>query len=185
VQRSQLLMKRRSLRGVKKATFPKGYALRPYQDGDAAHWARIISRAFRTQCPPSVFWREIANQKLFRPERVLFLLHQGKPVGTATAWARPEFGSRAGYVHMVALLPEYTGKRLGKKLTTAVLWYFTEHGLTSAFLHTDDHRLPAIRIYLELDFEPVVESEDVRKRWAEVFRDLKRPDLSHRYCGEE
>ena len=185
MHRFQLLMKRRTLRDVKKPRCPKGYSLRTYQDGDDVHWARIIAKAFRTQCPPSVFWREIANQKLFRPERVFFLLHEGKPVGTATAWSKPEFGSRAGYVHMVALLPEYTGKGLGKKLTTAVLWYFTENRLSSAFLHTDDHRLPAIRIYLELDFEPVIGNEDDRNRWLEVFRDLKRPDLSHRYCGEE
>ncbi len=185
MQRPQLLMKRRNLEGLDKPVLPRGYSLRTYQDGDDTHWANIISRAFRTECSATVFKREIAEQRAFQPERVFFLLHRGQPVGTATAWFKPDFGPRSGYLHMVALLPEHTGKGLGRILSSAVLSFFKEHGLSCAFLHTDDERLPAIRTYLELGFEPVIETEDARRRWLEVFRELRRPDLSHRYCREE
>jgi len=185
VRRPQLLMKRRTLEGVEPPAICKRYTLRTYRAGDAAHWARIISAAFRTECSASVFRREIAGQDAFRPEGLFFVLYQGEPVGTATAWSKPELGPQEGYVHMVAVVPQHTGKGLGKVLTAAVLAYLKEQGFRSAFLHTDDERLAAIKTYLELGFEPVVESEGVRRRWVEVFRGLKRPDLSHKYCREE
>ncbi len=185
MRESQLLMKRPHLEGLRKLSVPKGYALRTYREGDGTHWARIISSAFQTECSPGVFTKEIASQPAFRPEGVFFLLHKGQPVGTATAWSKPELGRHAGYVHMVAVVPEHMGKGLGKTLTTAVLMYFKEKGLKSAFLHTDDQRLAAIKTYLSLGFEPVIQGEEVLRRWVEIFRRLKRPDLSHRYCGEE
>ncbi len=185
VQQLQLLMKRGRLEGVGQPTLPKGYSLRTFRPGDERHWARIISRAFETECPISVFGREIARHDAFSPDGLFFLTYRGHPVGTATAWSKPELGARSGYVHMVALVPEHTRKGLGKVLTAAVLNYFKEHGLRSAFLHTDEHRLAAIKTYIEMGFEPVIRREDVRRRWLEVLRSLRRPDLAHRYCGEE
>ncbi len=181
----QLLMKRRHLDGMRKQAIPKGYSLRTYREGDERYWARIISRAFGTECSASVFAREIAEKEAFRPERVFFLTHKGEPVGTATAWTKPELGRLSGYVHMVAIVPEHTRKGLGKVLTWTVLSYFKKEGFGSAFLHTDEHRLAAIKTYLELGFEPVIREEDARRRWLEVFRALRRPELAHRYCGEE
>jgi mycothiol synthase len=185
VRRPQLLMKRRDLEGIDKPQLPKGYSVRTYQEGDGSHWARIISGAFGTECTPAVFRREIAEQGEFCPEAVFFVVYKGEPVGTATAWSRPELGPLSGYVHMLAVERGHTGKGLGKALTAVVLTFFRNRGLRSAHLHTDDHRLPAIRLYLELGFEPVIEGELTRCRWVDVFRRLKRPDLSHRYCGEE
>lgn len=185
MRETQLLMKRRRLERIGKLSLPKGYSLRTYREGDERHWARIISRAFETECSAGVFAREIAEQEDFRPERVFFLTYRGHPVGTATAWTKPELGRLSGYVHMVAIIPEHTRKGLGKVLTAAVLTYFKEHGLRSAFLHTDEHRLAAVKTYLELGFDPVVRGEKIRRRWLEVLRSLRRPDLAHRYCGEE
>jgi mycothiol synthase len=180
-----LLMKRKNLEGIGKPLLPKGYALRSYRRGDETHWARIISRAFETECAASVFATEIAAKRCFDPKRIFFLTYKGEPVGTAIAWTRPELGKRSGYVHMVAVVPEHTRKGFGKVLTTAVLGYFRDHQLRSAFLHTDGQRLAAIKTYLELGFEPVIEDEDIRRRWVEVFRALGRPELGHRYCGQE
>lgn len=181
----KLLMKRRTLEGLRRLSPPKGYVLRTYEQTDDHAWARIVARAFQTECSASVFRKEIAEQELFSPERVFFIVHEGQPVGTATAWWRPEFGAEAGYLHMVGVVPEHTGRGLGKVLASAVLRFFEQQGLETAFLHTDDERLAAVKTYLELGFEPVVEDEEVRRRWVEVFRGLRRPDLSHRYCGEE
>jgi mycothiol synthase len=185
VRERQLLMKRRDLEGMRKQAIPKGYSMRTYREGDEKHWARIISGAFGTECSADVFGREIAEHEAFRGERVFFLTHKGKPVGTATAWIKPELGPLCGYVHMVAIVPEHTRKGLGKVLTGAVLAYFKKEGFGSAFLHTDEHRLAAIKTYLDMGFEPVIRDEGVRRRWLEVFRALRRPELAHRYCGEE
>ncbi len=185
VEEPRLLMTRRHLKAITKLSLPKGYALRTYQPGDDAHWARIIASAFQTECSASVFQKEIAEKAAFRPERVLFLTYGNMPVGTATAWLKEKFGSGAGYVHMVAITPEHTRKGLGKVLTAAVLRYFQRHGLRAAFLHTQRTRLAAIKTYLELGFEPVVGDERARSIWQDVFRVLGRPDLAHRFCGQE
>jgi mycothiol synthase len=182
---SRLLMTRRHLKAIGKLSLPKGYALRTYQPGDDAHWARIIASAFQTECSASVFQKEIAQNAAFRAERVLFLTYGNMPIGTATAWLKEEFGSGAGYVHMVAIIPEHTRKGLGKALTAAVLRHFQRHGLRAAFLHTEGSRLAAIKTYLELGFEPVIEDQRGRSTWQDVFRVLGRPDLAHRFCGQE
>lgn len=184
-QPTQLTMTRPHLGGIMKLSIPRGYSLRTYEPGDDAHWARIISSAFKTECTATVFWREIADREPFLPERVFFLTYQGKPIGTATAWVKPQFGAAAGYVHMVAVVPEHTRKGLGKVLTTAVLGYFKKEGRRSAFLHTEGHRFPAIKTYLELGFEPVVTDEEVRRVWLDVLRALRKPALAHKYCGQE
>jgi mycothiol synthase len=178
-------MKKRHLEGLGKVNPPRGYSLRTYEDGDDAHWAGIVSRAFGWEVSPVIFRREIAEREAFRPDRVFFLVYRGEPIGTAITWSKPELGPRAGYVHMVAVLPEHTGKGLGKVLALAVLRQLKRLGFRSAFLQTDDEWLAAIKTYLELGFEPVIEEESVRRRWVEVFQGLKRPDLSHRYCREE
>jgi mycothiol synthase len=86
---------------------------------------------------------------------------------------------------MVAVMPEHAGKGLGKVLTAAVLRYFKRQNLGSAYLHTDEQRLAAIRTYLEMGFEPVPTNEETRGIWADVLESLGRPELAHRYCGGE
>jgi mycothiol synthase len=54
----------------------------------------------------------------------------------------------------------------------AVLHHFRESGCTGAVLETDDHRLPAIRLYLSLGFLPQMVAPDHPERWRAVFQAL-------------
>ena len=70
---------------------------------------------------------------------------------------------------MVAVRPAHRGRRLGYWVCLAALRRMAAEGLHRAVLRTDDFRIPAIRTYLRLGFEPVVVHENQRARWRAVF----------------
>jgi mycothiol synthase len=69
-------------------------------------------------------------------------------------------------------MPEHQGKQLGLVLVLHVLDYFKKKGFREAILDTDDFRLPAIRTYLKLGFEPVYIGENHRRRWELIMHKL-------------
>ena len=95
----------------------------------------------------------------------------GKPVATATARVDTVNFPGEGYVHWVATHPDSQRQGLGNILMHRVLQTFADLGLPSAVLETDDHRLPAIRLYLALGFEPVIWHESHAERW-EIVRHM-------------
>lgn len=75
---------------------------------------------------------------------------------------------------MVCVRPEHRGHRLGYWLTLATLHYFRDHGFQQAILDTDDFRLPAIREYLDLGFEPEYTHPSHTERWERIRAELQR-----------
>ena len=59
---------------------------------------------------------------------------------------------------------------LGRALVIGVLALAQQAGCRDALLHTESDRLPAIALYLQLGFEPVVTTEAERELWAQVIR---------------
>jgi len=68
--------------------------------------------------------------------------------------------------------PGHQGKGLGHVLVLHVLDYFRKKGFREAILDTDDFRLPAIKTYLKLGFDPVHIGENHRRRWEIVKHKL-------------
>lgn len=94
-------------------------------------------------------------------------------LATASARIDPVHFPGAGYLHWVAVAPEWRGKRLGVAICLRVLNRFRELGFTSAVLETDDHRLPAIRMYLGMGFRPVYRHPADESRWLQVMNALQ------------
>ena len=92
-------------------------------------------------------------------------------VGTATAWESSERRGH-GMVHYVAVLPKHRGKRLGFMLVARVLQLLERMGYPDVWLSTDDFRLAAIRVYLELGFEPASAHPSHKERWEIVRHKL-------------
>jgi len=169
---SQLRMIRPNLDELPKIQIPKGYAIRTYEPGDEVHWAEIINASFGGKRSAEDTRKEIMDKPHFAPERLFFATYQGKPVGTACAWREPPDETEVGYVHMVGVVPEHQGYRLGRLVSLCVLYSFKEQGLSRAILDTDDHRLPAIKTYLNLGFRPLYREDSHRKRWKAVLEKL-------------
>ena len=110
----QLRMVRPNLKDLQNLELPPGYGLRTFQEGDEVHWVNIISDSFggrkRTEQDTH---HEITGRDVFVPDRLYFVTHQDVPVGTACAWRQSVDEKDVGYVHMVGVLGEHTGQKLG------------------------------------------------------------------------
>jgi GNAT superfamily N-acetyltransferase len=189
-------MTRVNLDGLPEFTLPPGFALRWYQQGDEAHWLRIHLVADRlNQITPELFQKEFAvDQDRGLPtaagrerqsgmssairtlgERQCYLLApHGEVIGTGTAWFNDDFeGARWGRVHWVAILPEFQGQGLGKALMSVICQRLRELGHRRAYLTTSTARIPAIRLYSQFGFEPLVRNEEEAAVWRALQPHLK------------
>ena len=170
---SQLTMHIRSLTGLPQLQVPGPYVLRPYQVGDEISAAECLSAAFgETWTAERVLAELAANEKTWT---MLVILNGDQVVATATARASDNSGE--GYVHWVAAHPDHAGKQLGYWATLAVLHEFVANGASRGILTTDDPRLPAIKTYLRLGFEPAILDETHPGRWEQVFTNLGQESM--------
>ena len=168
-QMPMLCMVRPDLQNLEPLQFPDGYSLRCFAAGDDAAWEAIIAESFGREDNPDRFDARMRTDPAFMPERVLFIVWEGEPVATASAWHMAKYGPETGYIHMVGVRPGHQGRRLGYLINLAALHRFVSEGRTRALLETDDYRLPAIKTYLNLGFEPLLVHENQRERWRKVF----------------
>lgn len=168
----QLVMLRPRLDDLPPLELPDGASLRTFVEGDELHWRRIIRASFGWEWTADDFARRMRGQPPFRPERVLFVCWHGEPVGTATVWRQDHWGDHSAVLHMVGVLPEATGRRLGRLVSLACLHRMRDEGFRQATLQTDDFRLPAVRTYLNLGFRPLLVHDNQRERWPSVLRQV-------------
>lgn len=167
----QLVMELQSLENLPEISLPTGFSVATLQKGFESSWESIIEATFKKNLS---FQKEIAENKIFTPDRVLFACCGNIPVGTATAWYKDTFPADTGYLHMVGVLPEYSGKALGLNISLAALHMLKRHGYSKAVLQTDDFRLAAIKSYLRLGFKPVYNCENAEERWSEIYNLLNQ-----------
>lgn len=80
------------------------------------------------------------------------------------------FGGELGWV---AADPDHKGKRLGLAVSAAATRRFLACGYTEIYLKTDDFRLPAIKTYLRLGYEPLPFCDGMSERWEQVRKKLR------------
>ena len=156
---------------------PEGYTIRNYQSGDEEAWGKIMSEAFNPYWNSRKFLTFYKPHFGFSPERVVFVCYNDKPVGSACAFKWPGLPARQGYIHMVGVMKQHCGKRLGYWLCAACLKVFKEQGFDSVMLQTEDFRVPAIKHYLRFGFCPSLIKEEQREIWAGIFRQIGQENL--------
>ncbi|MDX1932442.1 MAG: GNAT family N-acetyltransferase [Capsulimonadales bacterium] len=175
--RPQLLLRRPHLNGLPPIELPEGYTLRKAVRSDAEGIASVQQKAFA-----EMTWGIAeAQQWLFDDESVrsVFVIEQdGRVVATASARLLPDEFPESGYVHWVGADPDHRGKGLGYLVSLATLHEFVNLGCRDAVLHTDDFRVPAIKVYLRLGFRPEYAHATHARRWYRLAASLPRLDLS-------
>lgn len=175
----QLRMVRPNLDDLPELELPIGYAMRSYLEGDEEHWARIISDSFGGRKRTAQDTRDqITEMDVFLPEGFYLATYCGIPVGTACAWRDSVDEKEVGNVHMVGVVAEHTGHKLGKWVSLAVLRYLRDNGFKCAKLDTDDFRIPAVKTYLNLGFIPVYIADGQPDRWQNILKKLKLPPMT-------
>ncbi len=176
---SQLKMERRDLDSLPLIPIADGYVIRTFEAGDEAGLGRVYSAsALGTETVEQVRSR-LHGHPCFQPERVFVAVTGELIVGTASAWQSAR-DPGVGYLHMLGVLPDYRGQHLGAALTVATLDYARREGFSAQRLLTDDWRLPAIRLYLALGYDPIVTDCTHPRRWRKVARNLQQPELIQR-----
>ena len=107
-------------------------------------------------------------------EDILFLDENGKHVGTVTAFKVKKTGH--GHIHQVGLDPECRGRGLSKYMMEAAMHHIAAMDIPFAELTTDDHRVGAVKLYLNFGWVPIMYGKpDKRERWGKLLTLLGIP----------
>ena len=178
---AHLFMVRPSLDDVGPSTPPASFSLRSWSAGDEVAWLDIIRRSYGGHWPDDAFERHMLSEESFQPERLFFAVTENsRLVGAAAALQKLPHGDRTGYIHMMAVLPEFRRRGVGTALLRRCLLYFREQGWRSAVLETEASRPEAIALYLANGFLPAPEIEEDVANWRAILNAVKRPDLAMR-----
>lgn len=129
-----------------------------------AEWEDIIKSAFGS----NFTFDFLIKAGDYKPEHVLYLSYNGKPIATTAAVEHQNYPGE-GWYRMVGVRADARGMGAGRLIGLAALHALRDRGYKSALLSTDDHRIPAINLYFSLGFEPVYIHKSHEERWKTVF----------------
>lgn len=113
----------------------------------------------------------MTSRSCYEENKCFFILEDEKAVATLTVIC--DYDKKEGYIHMVACHEAARGKGYGTLLNNVALNTLKNEGMQTAYLTTDDWRIPAIKSYLRAGFEPDVSTEDFKERWNKINEQLK------------
>lgn len=164
---------RRVLASLPELALPPEYRLRTFGPDDAAPWVGLLSEngelgewSLERAAPYFAADRRMVLDGSF------FVTHDGEPVATAQLHLHLDAYAPLPELGWVAASPRHRGHGLGYVVCLAVLRYAASAGHREIFLRTDDFRLPAIRTYLKLGFEPWLFDLSAPDRWREIYQKL-------------
>jgi mycothiol synthase len=157
----------------------EGYRLRQFRPGDGQQYLELMAAAgfagWDSERLHGILPKVI-------PDGFFVIEHiaDGRIVATAMAIDRPHsLHPQGGELGWVAADPQHSGRGLGLAVCAAVTARFIAAGYREIYLKTDDFRLPALRTYLKLGYEPLFHVEGMVERWDAVQTELARRDVGN------
>ena len=153
---------------------PAGFRLRALAENELELLNGLrLSAGFVSWTPDQL--RQLFERAL--PEGILLFedTAAGRLAASATA-AASKLADHSGHgsLDWVMAHPDYRGRHLGSAVCTLVMQKLYAAGYRTFVLLTDDHRLPAITVYLRLGWHPWLYQEDMGSRWRIVAEKLDR-----------
>ncbi len=170
----QMVLFRNILNAPPQLEIPPGYELRCFHDTDEAAYLTLMAKAGFTGFTHDTV---VENCRVALPDGFFVIIHRETDCMVATAIAGhlpTDLHPQGGMFHFVAADPAHSGRGLGKAVSAVVLARLIGVGYRDIYLCTDDFRLPAIKIYLDLGFEPFHFHPGMKERWQKVFTALRR-----------
>ena len=169
MSKQQLHMRKSNMENLPPLSLPCGFSLQSHVTGMESEWEALIEDAFGHHFS---FEDCIIRAGGYKPEYVLYLKEDGKTIATATAVEKETFPNE-GWFRMVGVSSKARGMGVGRLIALAALHSLAARGYNSVVLSTDDNRIPALRLYLSLGFEPIVFDQEHQDRWDKVMSVLK------------
>jgi len=155
-------------------TAPDDYKLFRYSPAFKGQWLDLLNESGEFGILDRKALRSQVLSSLL-PDGGALVSHEGRLVACAAACSYERFEPYA-LLMFVVVLAAHRGRGLGTTVTVEVMRAARRVGRAGILLHTDDERLPAIRTYLKLGFEPDTEWEPSAKgRWEAVLSGVARP----------
>ena len=157
---------------------PDGYVLRLLTMSDSGRYLELIHLAW----PPNEFdLHSTIECSLPGGFFVIEHLASGRLVATAMAGQGPPHVVRnQGRIWMgwVVTDPDHTRLGLGKAVVASATNALVNHGHPRMYVGSDDDRLVAISMYLNLGWEPLMRANCMPRRWNSIYEKLGRiPDF--------
>ncbi len=168
----QLKMRCNRLNALPPVALPPGYSLCTLLERDEADWIEALNATGQLG-----EWDGDAARKWLEGERhvikdgAFLITFADRPVATAST-VDPAPGAVRFELGWVSVSPDHQAKGLGYQVCLAVMHYTYKLGYSETYLSTDDWRLPAIKTYLNLGFEPEIIHESHPARWKVVYETL-------------
>lgn len=155
---------------------PDGCEVRRFTELDGAldAWLDIVQYGLSDGRKDAGYYKSVMlDWPGYSEDRNFFVVADGEPAATLTVICHPE--NKEGYIHMVACKEKFRGRGFGTLLNTLALKVLKEEGMETAYLTTDDWRIPAIKSYLRAGFVPVIPDAETDARWKAVFEKTGAP----------
>lgn len=174
----QIFMHRPDLCSLPEPDLPPGYQELASSEENLFQWVNLLMKVFGAH---SVAGLEegVLSESQWSHERVMLAAKVGRPVALSLAWEEPQLWPHSGHVYWVVVLNGQRRRGLGRYVLTRALQYFAAHGYRDSVVYTQEFRGPAIDLYLELGFEPLITGTvaDERQRWRRAFSRIDRTEL--------
>lgn len=128
-------------------------------------WLEIVQYGLTEGKMDEAFYHAAMTARpAYQEDKCFFVLENGIPVATLTVIC--DYDKSEGYIHMVACHEAARGKGYGTLLNQIAVSVLKKERMATAYLTTDDWRIPAIKSYLRAGFTPDMSTDDFEKRWA-------------------
>lgn len=159
------------------------WIIRNFENGDEERWSELISKSHQKNIDKKLYYDYFRSQMIEHPafnrSSIFFVVEKDNltnAVATASAWYDTRIDDpKSGYLHMVAVLPQFQGLGLGRLVALSALECMKTRGDTCARLHTDPWRIAAVRMYLTLGFIPEITGKNTLEEqisWSNILKVL-------------
>lgn len=139
---------------------PSSVTIKTFRPGlDETTWLALNNRAFAGH-PENGNWTlgdliERMDQPWFEAQGFLIAWEHGRMIGSC--WTKRHIGTDHGEIYVIGVDPAAQGRGLGLQLTLVGLWnLFEQQGARTAVLYVDASNAPAMALYNDLGFSPLV-----------------------------
>lgn len=135
---------------------PQGYALRAYQPGDEAAWARMEYAVgdFESESAALAYFTQhfLCDRAALGQRMTLAIDPEGRVVGSCFAWRNEKAEKPFSVLHWLVVDPAHQGKGLARALCVRTLEIFESLGESPVYLHTQPWSYKAVRLYDSVGF---------------------------------
>ncbi len=143
-------------------------------DKDVDAWLDIVQYGLTEKREDKAFFYEcMYSHGELEYDKFFIVECDGIPAATLAVIC--DYEKKQGYIHMVGCKPEFRGRGIGSNLAYLAVCTLVSSGMETAYLTTDDFRIPAIKSYLKAGFVPEIKDEEHKQRWEKVFEIIRKP----------